>query len=186
MDYVEGQNLQETLDQHLQQHGTPLPEKPVLIWVDQVLDALTYLHSHLPHPVIHRDIKPSNIILMANGQVALVDFGLVKLLDPADPRTSSSMQGMGTLPYSPMEQIGGAGHTDARSDLYALGATLYYLLTGVLPADAPQRSTEPCQPGRAATIGAGALPGHRSRGAEGDGVATPTSGSRRRRRCARR
>ena len=72
-----------------------------------------------------------------------MDFGLVKLLDPADPRTSSSMQGMGTLPYS-------ADGADRRrrahrraSDLYALGATLYYLLTGVLPADAPQRLLNP-------------------------------------------
>lgn len=136
MDYVAGQNLEEAL----RQHGKPLPERPVLIWIDQVLDALAYLHAN---GVIHRDIKPSNIILMADGKVKLVDFGLAKLYDPANPSTATAMKGMGTPGYAPLEQFGGMGHTDARSDIYALGATLYHLLAGVVPADAPQRSLNP-------------------------------------------
>ena len=115
----------------------------MLIWADQVLDALDYLHSQ-PRPIIHRDIKPGNIILTPQGKVKLVDFGLVKLYDPTNPRTATAMKGMGTPEYTPLEQYaGGAGHTDARSDIYALGATLYHLLTGVTPVNAPQRSLNP-------------------------------------------
>jgi eukaryotic-like serine/threonine-protein kinase len=139
MEYVEGEDLARVLVRH----GGPLPEKPVLIWADQVLDALDYLHSQ-PRPIIHRDIKPGNIILTLQGKVKLVDFGLVKLYDPTNPRTATAMKGMGTPEYTPLEQYtGGAGYTDARSDIYALGATLYHLLTGVSPVNAPQRSLNP-------------------------------------------
>ena len=140
MEYVEGEDLASAL----QRHGGPLPEKPVLIWADQVLDALEYLHSQQPRPVIHRDIKPDNILLTPQGKVKLVDFGLVKLLNPSDPRTATSMKGMGTLGYAPLEQYGsGAGHTDARSDIYSLGATLYHLLTNVAPPEVTQRILDP-------------------------------------------
>ncbi len=144
MDYVEGQNLEEVLAEHQQAHGAALPEKPVLIWADQVLDALEYLHGLQPRPVIHRDIKPSNLILTAQGRVKLVDFGLVKLLDPANPTTDSVVRGFGTPPYTPLEQYGtNAQHTDGRSDLYALGATLYDLLTGIAPPNASERVLDP-------------------------------------------
>ena len=140
-----------------QRHGGPLPEKPVLIWADQVLDALDYLHSQ-PRPIIHRDIKPGNIILTPQGKVKLVDFGLVKLYDPTNPRTATAMKGMGTPEYTPLEQYaGGAGHTDARSDIYALGATLYHLLTGVIPVERAAAVAEPGQPDRAAAGGARAF-----------------------------
>jgi len=140
MEYVEGEDLAAVLARH----GKPLPEKPVLIWADQALAALEYLHSRQPNPIIHRDIKPGNIILTPAGQVKLVDFGLVKLFDPANPRTATAMKGLGTPEYTPLEQYaGGAGYTDARSDIYALGATLYHLLTGAAPANAPQRSLNP-------------------------------------------
>ncbi|HID61661.1 MAG TPA: hypothetical protein EYP49_02770 [Anaerolineae bacterium] len=140
MDYVEGQNLESIL----QRSGKPLPEKPVLIWADQVLDALEYLHSQRPQPIIHRDIKPANIRLTPQGKVKLVDFGLVKLLDPKDPRTKTILRGMGTPEYAPLEQYAtGAGHTDARSDIYSLGATLYHLLTNVAPPDVHQRMLNP-------------------------------------------
>ena len=137
MDYVEGEDL----DSALQRIGGPLPEKPVLIWADQVLDALTYLHSHRPRPIIHRDIKPANIRLTAQGKVKLVDFGLAKLLDPNDPRTMTALRGRGTPEYAPQEQYAadGTGHTDARSDLYSLGATLYHLLTNTPPPGVHQR-----------------------------------------------
>lgn len=144
MDYVEGENLQQVLDRHLQQHGVPLPEKLVLIWADQVLDALEYLHGQQPHAIIHRDIKPSNIVLTHGDRVKLVDFGLVKLFDPQSPDTATVMQGLGTPAYTPLEQYSyEPGHTDARTDIYALGATLYHLLTGTAPAEAPQRVINP-------------------------------------------
>jgi serine/threonine protein kinase len=141
MDYVEGEDL----DSALQRIGGPLPEKPVLIWIDQVLDALTYLHSHRPRPIIHRDIKPANIRLTPQGKIKLVDFGLAKLLDPNNPRTKTVLRGRGTLEYAPQEQYpaNGTGHTDARSDLYSLGATLYHLLTNTPPPDVYQRLLNP-------------------------------------------
>jgi len=140
MEFVEGENLADALARH----GGPLPERPVLLWADQVLDALEYLHGRQPNPIIHRDIKPGNIILTPQGKVKLVDFGLVKLLDPNDPRTATVMKGMGTPEYAPLEQYAsGAGHTDARSDIYALGATLYHLLTAVAPPDVHQRLLDP-------------------------------------------
>lgn len=143
MDYVDGQNLLEALDQHLQQYGTPLPEKPVLVWADQVLDALVYLHGQRPAPIVHRDIKPGNLVLTPKHTVKLVDFGLVKLLDPANPHTVTAVKGLGTPAYTPLEQYSGAIHTDVRTDIYGLGATLYHLLTGVIPPDAPQRLADP-------------------------------------------
>ena len=144
MDYVEGQNLEEALQQHLRQQGKPLPEKPVLIWADQVLDALEYLHGQRPRPIIHRDIKPANIVLTPQGKAKLVDFGLVKLYDPSKPGTATVIQGMGTPEYTPLEQYGGGiQHTDARSDIYALGATLYHLLTGAAPPLVRDRLLDP-------------------------------------------
>jgi serine/threonine protein kinase len=140
MDYVEGEDLASVL----QRSGGPLPEKPVLIWTDQVLDALAHLHGQRPQPIIHRDIKPANIRLTPQGKVKLVDFGLVKLLDPNDPRTKTVLRGLGTPEYAPLEQYtAGAGHTDTRSDLYSLGATLYHLLTNIAPPDAHQRFLNP-------------------------------------------
>jgi serine/threonine protein kinase len=141
MDYVEGEDLESAL----QRIGGPLPEKPVLIWTNQVLNALTYLHNHSPRPIIHRDIKPANIRLTPQGKIKLVDFGLAKLLDPNNPRTKTVLRGRGTLEYAPQEQYAGEGpgHTDARSDLYSLGATLYHLLTNTPPPGVYQRLSNP-------------------------------------------
>jgi serine/threonine protein kinase len=142
MDFVPGQDLKEMLSQALRQ-GHPLPERQVLAWADQLCDALHYMHSQDP-PVLHRDIKPSNIKVTPSGTVKLVDFGLVKLMVPDDQRTITVVQGRGTVQYIPLEQYGGdTGHTDARSDIYSLGATLYHLLTGQPPLDAKQRFLRP-------------------------------------------
>jgi serine/threonine-protein kinase len=119
--------------------GEFIPEKQVLTWTSQLSDALEYLHQQDP-PVLHRDIKPSNIKLTPNGAIKLVDFGLVKLLIPDDNRTITVLQGRATIQYAPLEQIGGdTGHTDVRSDIYSLGATLFHLLTNEPPPDAKTR-----------------------------------------------
>jgi serine/threonine-protein kinase len=114
----------------------------VLGWANQIANALTYLHSQDP-PIIHRDIKPSNLKLTPSGLVKLVDFGLVKMLVP-DEMTITIIQGQGTILYTPLEQYGSDGtHTEPRSDVYSLGATLYHLLTNTPPADARKRFLNP-------------------------------------------
>jgi serine/threonine-protein kinase len=133
MDFVPGQNLLEIVTES-RREARFLDEGEVLGWIDQLCDTLSYLHSRQP-VVLHRDIKPANIKLTPDGRLKLVDFGLVKPLDPDDPSTLTGLQGAGSLPYAPLEQyVDHLGHTDARSDLYALGATLYHLLTGNTPA----------------------------------------------------
>ncbi|HEX9921067.1 MAG TPA: protein kinase, partial [Anaerolineae bacterium] len=140
MDYVEGEDLLSVLERTKQ----PLEEADVLNWADQILDGLIYLHSQRPQPIIHRDIKPANIRVNLQGQVKLVDFGLVKLLDANSPETKIELRGMGTPAYAPLEQFSGSDdHTDARSDIYALGATAYHLLTNLYPANVHDRMLNP-------------------------------------------
>jgi len=142
MDFVAGRNLLEIVSE-VHRDARFLDETVVLGWVDQLCDTLTYLHTRQP-PVLHRDVKPANIKLTPEGRVKLVDFGLVKPLDPDDPSTLTGLQGAGSLPYAPLEQyVDHLGHTDARTDLYALGATLYHLLTGNTPASAQERFLAP-------------------------------------------
>lgn len=129
MDFIDGQDLENMLIQH----GGPLPVAPLLEWIGQVCDALQYLHTQDP-PIIHRDVKPANIRItpLPHGasKAVLVDFGIARRLDP-QARTTQGARAV-TSGYSPLEQYG-EGMTDARSDVYALGATLYHLLTGLVP-----------------------------------------------------
>ncbi len=142
MDYVPGYDLSQVLNAS-REAGRMLDEATVLAWADQIIDALAYLHVQDP-PVLHRDIKPSNIKLTPDNRIKLVDFGLVKLLAPDEARTITILQGKGTALYTPLEQYGGEGsHTDARTDIYALGATLYHLLTDYPPPDAKMRFLQP-------------------------------------------
>lgn len=141
MDYVPGEDLR-SLMLEARQQGDFLPEQEVLAWAGQIAGALGYLHSQDP-PILHRDIKPSNLKLTPNGVVKLVDFGLVKIL-AAQEDTITIVQGRGTALYTPLEQYGGdTGHTDVRSDVYALGATLYHLLTNTAPIEARERFLNP-------------------------------------------
>lgn len=142
MDFVAGPDLRQLLEE-ARSEGRFLDEATVLAWIKELGQALTYLHSQEP-PILHRDIKPSNIKLTPDGRVKLVDFGLVKLLAPDDSQTVTVLQGRGTVAYTPIEQYGAdTGHTDVRSDIYSLGATLYHLLTGKQPLEAKQRFLNP-------------------------------------------
>lgn len=141
MDFVPGKDLR-TLMTEARQNGAFLPERDVLSWANQLADALIYLHEQKP-PILHRDIKPSNLKLTPSGLLKLVDFGLVKIL-ASDEMTITIVQGRGTALYTPLEQYGGdSGHTDARSDVYAFGATLYHLLTNHPPVEARELFLHP-------------------------------------------
>jgi serine/threonine protein kinase len=129
MDYIEGEDLQSRANRQ------PPTVDEVLTWVDAVCDGLTYLHTRKP-PVIHRDIKPANIKLQPDGTIVLVDFGIAKEFDQAV--TTTGARGL-TPGFSPPEQYG-AQRTDARSDQFSLGATLYALLTGQRPTDSIERT----------------------------------------------
>lgn len=142
MDFVTGRDLQDVIRES-QRRNEFLKEEQVLGWAMQMLDAIEYLHNQDP-PVLHRDIKPANIKVTPHGIVKLVDFGLVKVLQPDDSRTVTVVQGRGTVAYTPLEQYGSDnGTTDTRSDIYSFGATLYHLLAGEPPVDAKERFLRP-------------------------------------------
>lgn len=130
MDYVKGDDS----SGRLHREGT-LPEQVVLGWIKQISSALSYLHG-LDAPIIHRDVKPANIKITPEGQAILVDFGLAKDWS-AGQTTSTGAKGI-TPGFAPPEQYD-LGHTDARTDVYALGATLYVLLTAQHPPDSVDR-----------------------------------------------
>jgi serine/threonine protein kinase len=125
MDFVEGENLESMVIR-----AGPVPVTQAVQWIAQIADALEFLHRQNP-PIIHRDVKPANIIITPGGQAMLVDFGLVKIFQE-NARTAKGAQGI-TAGFSPPEQYG-IGKTDARTDVYALGATLYSILTAKVPA----------------------------------------------------
>ena len=100
MDFVPGKDLKEIMDQ-ARSKGDLLPERQVLGWARQILDAVEYLHTQDP-PVLHRDIKPANIKLTPLGTIKLVDFGLVKLMAADEERTITVLQGRGTAQYTPL------------------------------------------------------------------------------------
>src|ERR671918_1735689 len=150
MQFIPGDDLSEKMTR---KRG-PFPSDQVLTWADQLLDALDYLHTQDPQ-IVHRDIKPQNLKLTSRGQIILLDFGLAKGQGSEVSRVTTSASIFGYTPnYAPLEQIQGLG-TDARSDLYSLGATLYHLMTGVKPPDALTRAAavvngqpDPLQPAR--------------------------------------
>jgi serine/threonine-protein kinase len=145
MEYVEGEDLAAMI-----KRVGPLPEAVSLAWIRQILDAVEYLHAQNP-PVIHRDIKPANIKITPQGKAVLVDFGISKFYDPSRG-TVTGMPAV-TAGFAPPEQYG--FKTTQRSDVYALGATLYTMLTGKTPPEAPLRQAgeEPLVlPGQLASV----------------------------------
>lgn len=144
MDYIPGKDLETFTD-------TPNDIPCVLTWIDQLLDALAYMHRQQPHPIIHRDIKPSNLRLNEHtGRICLLDAGISK------SGSGTQMLGYGTPPYCPPEQYGRQSDPAKRSkstpatDVYAVGAVLYELLTGKEPPEslAIERGTETLTPPR--------------------------------------
>ena len=133
MDYIEGEDLR----QRMERVGTISEEEVILIGA-AICDALSYLHSRRP-PILHRDIKPGNVKITPDGEIFLVDFGLVKVIQGSQVTTTGA-RAM-TPGYSPPEQYGTA-RTDPRTDIYSLGATLYAALTGVIPEDGLARAMD--------------------------------------------
>lgn len=137
MDFVSGENLEHKL---MRNGDRPLPETEVLAWIRPICDALAYLHAQKPQ-IIHRDVKPANIIVTPDGRPALVDLGIAKELLPGGRNlTATFIRKAGTEGYAPPEQYISNGATDPRSDIYSLGATMYHLLTGTVPASAVERA----------------------------------------------
>lgn len=130
MDYIQGKSLETVL---AASGGRPQPKEDVLEWAKQLCDVLGYLHTRQP-PIIYRDMKPANVMLKPDGNVMLIDFGTAREFKS---RSVADTVCLGTRGYAAPEQYGGMGQTDARTDIYCLGATLYHLLTGHSPAEPP-------------------------------------------------
>ena len=128
MDYIEGR----TLDHWLKKEGAQ-PQERVVEWAKQICDVLGYLHSRKP-PIIYRDLKPSNVMLKPDGKIRIIDFGTAREFKE---QSIEDTKCLGTQGYAAPEQYGGHGQTDARTDIYNLGATMYHLLTGHNPSLPP-------------------------------------------------
>lgn len=133
MDYIEGPDLRQILEKE-----GPISEEEAIRIGAAMCDALDFLHARNP-AVLHRDIKLGNIKLVPDGHICLVDFGLAKIIEGDQP-TMTGARAM-TPGYSPPEQYG-SSRTDARSDVYSLGATLYAAITGFIPEDSLARALE--------------------------------------------
>src|SRR5216110_3538718 len=140
MEFVPGRNLEKILEDS----NAPLDEDQVIKWMMKVCEALSYIHSRTP-PIILRDLKPGNVMITPDGNVQLIDFGIARKFDP-NKRTNT--ENLGTISYASPEHLGSITdrgqrrsaqnpgklvQTDARSDIYSLGATMYHLLTNYEP-----------------------------------------------------
>lgn len=128
MDYIEGNSLNKALEEFGAQ-----PQENVISWAKQLCDVLGYLHSR-KSPIIYRDMKPANVMLKPDGNVTLIDFGTAREFKEKNLADTTCL---GTVGYAAPEQFGGMGQTDARTDIYCLGATLYHLVTGMNPCEPP-------------------------------------------------
>ena len=128
MDYIEGNSLNKALETDGAQS-----QDDVIEWSKQLCDVLGYLHSRKP-PIIYRDMKPANVMLKPDGNVSLIDFGTAREFKSTSVEDTTCL---GTQGYAAPEQYGGHGQTDARTDIYCLGATMYHLVTGHNPSTPP-------------------------------------------------
>ncbi|MGV8125392.1 MAG: protein kinase [Candidatus Xenobiia bacterium LiM19] len=126
MEFIEG----ESLENRLSAHGGPFTAEEIMPWVMQIMDILEYLHTSRP-PLVYRDLKPSNVVITSGGKAKLIDFGIVRAYDPDKKRDT---QIIGTPGFSAPEQYG-TRQTDQRSDIYSLGATIFYLMSGRDPGE---------------------------------------------------
>ncbi|MEQ8222974.1 MAG: serine/threonine-protein kinase [Candidatus Eremiobacterota bacterium] len=133
MEYIEGDGLETIIEE------TPgfLDEIQVIDWGRKLCNVLSYLHSQKPNPIIFRDLSPENVMLTDNDEIKLIDFGISKIFDP-QTKTIAIAKNINPH-FSPLEQYS-TRLTDTRSDIYSLGATLYYAITKTLPMDAIDRS----------------------------------------------
>lgn len=134
MDYIEGIDLDKKLREG------PQKWNDVVEWAKQLCDVFAYLHSRKP-PIIYRDMKPGNVKLKPNGDVVLFDFGTAR--EYKSQKAGDDTTCLGTRGYASPEQYGGMGQTDARSDIYCLGATMFHLVTGRLPGGPPDYNIPP-------------------------------------------
>lgn len=140
MEFVPGSSLEKKLEEN----KGPLPEDQVIKWAMQVCEALSYIHTQNP-PIVLRDLKPGNIMVMPNGEVKLIDFGIARRVDP---NKKTNTENLGTISYASPEHLGSITargyqrsskspkvliQTGPRSDIYSLGATIYHLLTNYEP-----------------------------------------------------
>lgn len=128
MDYIQGNPLSRALKEYGAQ-----PQEHVIEWAKQLCDVLGYLHTRTP-AIIYRDMKPANVMLKPDGNVTLIDFGTAREFKEKNLADTTCL---GTVGYAAPEQFGGMGQTDARTDIYCLGATLYHLVTGMNPCEPP-------------------------------------------------
>jgi len=128
MDYIQGNSL----EKYLKEYGAS-PQENVIAWAKQLCDVLGYLHTRTP-PIIYRDMKPANVMLKPDGNVTLIDFGTAREFKEKNLADTTCL---GTVGYAAPEQYGGMGQTDARTDIFCLGATLYHLVTGMNPSEPP-------------------------------------------------
>lgn len=126
MDYVQGKDLLSVL-----QNSGPQNPDIVVEWAKQLCDVFGYLHRQNP-PIIYRDMKPANVMLKPDGNIVVIDFGTARTNKGGSNQDTTWL---GTRGYAAPEQFGGQGETDARTDIYTLGTTLYHLITGYSPAD---------------------------------------------------
>ena len=127
-DFIEGETLDEILERDHAQ-----PQELVIDWAMQICDALEYLHTRVP-PIIYRDMKPANVMRKPDGRIEIIDFGIARTYKE---KKTADTDILGTRGYAAPEMFGGKGQTDARSDIYCLGVTLYHLVTGHSPCDPP-------------------------------------------------
>ncbi len=128
MDYIEGEPLSKILDKEGAQ-----PQELVIEWAKELCGVLQYLHTREP-AIIYRDMKPANVMLKPDGSLKLIDFGIAREYKMGNAEDTTSL---GTRGYAAPEQFGGKGQTDARTDIYCLGVTLYHLVTGKNPCEPP-------------------------------------------------